>query len=62
MLSTLALAAAAVGLLLIIFLVFRELKPQLGGTERNMLAVVSVISLVVAAFHIIQGLGAGGGH
>jgi hypothetical protein len=62
MLPTLALASAAIGLLLIIFLVFRELKPQLGGTERNMLAVVSVISLVVAAYHIIDGLRAGGGH
>ena len=61
MLPTLALFSAAVGLLLIIFLIYRELKPQLGGTQRNMLAVVSLVSFVVAAYHIIDGLG-GGGH
>ena len=62
MLPTLGLASAAIGLLPIIFLVYKELRAQLGSTERNMLAVVSVISLVVAAYHIVDGLGSAGGH
>jgi hypothetical protein len=62
MLPTLALFSAAVGLLLIIFLIYRELKPQLGAAQRNMLMVVSLVSVVVAAYHIIDGLGASGGH
>jgi hypothetical protein len=62
MLPTLAIFAGAVGLLLIIFLIYRELKGQLGGMQRNMLAVVALVSFVVAAFHIVAGLSGGEGH
>lgn len=62
MLFTLALFSASVGLLLIIFLIYRELKGHLASSQRNMLVLVSVVSFAVAAFHIAQGLGGGGGH
>ena len=49
MLPTLALIAATLGLLLIIFLVYREQKRETGPAERNMLLVVSLVTLSVAA-------------
>lgn len=62
MLPTLALASATIGLLLIIFLVFREQRSEAAKAERNMLVLVSVVSLTVAAYHIIAGMTGGGGH
>ena len=62
MLPTFALASATIGLLLIIFLVFREQREEAGKVERNMLISVSVVSLVVAGYHIFSGLSGGGGH
>jgi len=62
MLPTFALASATIGLLLIIFLVYREQRSETGKVERNMLISVSVISLVVAAYHIIAGLSGGPHH
>lgn len=62
MLPTLGLAAAAIGLLLIIFLIYSVLGQQLQGRDRNLLALVSVVSLVVAGWHIVAGLTGGGGH
>lgn len=59
MLPTLGLIAATFGLLLIIFLVYREQKSEAGSAERNMLLVVSVVTLAVAGWHI---LGPGAGH
>jgi hypothetical protein len=53
MLPTLGLIAATIGLLLIIFLVYREQKSEAAPAERNMLIAVSVVTLVVAAWHIV---------
>lgn len=61
MLPTLGLAAATIGLLLIIFLVYREQKRETGSAERNMLLLVSVVTLSVAAWHIFAA-GSGGHH
>lgn len=57
MLTALALTAATLGLLVIIFLVHREQRAEAGSAERTMLVVVGLLTLVVGAFHI---LGAGG--
>ena len=61
MLPTFGLIAATIGLLLIIFLVYREQKSETRSAERNMLLLVSVVTLSVAAWHIVSA-GAGGGH
>jgi hypothetical protein len=61
MLPTLALISATVGLLLIIFLVFREQRAEAGSTERNMLIAVALVTLVVGAWHIVSA-GSGGAH
>jgi hypothetical protein len=61
MLPTLGLISATLGLLLIIFIVFREQRSEAGPAERNMLVAVSVVTVVVAAWHILAA-GAGGGH
>ena len=52
MLPTLGLLSATIGLLLIIFLIYGEQKEQAGKAERNMLLVVSLATVAVAAFHI----------
>jgi hypothetical protein len=64
MLPTLALISALAGLLLIVFLIYREEKAEIGSKERGMLALVSVVMIVVAAWHILPELlgGGGGGH
>ena len=62
MLPTLGLASAAIGLLLIIFLIYSVLSQQLKSRDRNLLALVSVVSLVVAGWHIVAGLTSSGGH
>ena len=61
MLPTLALISATIGLLLIIFLVHREQRAESGPTERNMLVVVGLVTLVVGAWHILSA-GSGGAH
>jgi hypothetical protein len=60
MLPTLALITATIGLLLIIFLVYREERAESGSAERNMLVVVGLVTLVVGAFHILSS--GGGAH
>jgi multisubunit Na+/H+ antiporter MnhB subunit len=59
MFPQLALIAAALGLLLILFLVYREQKSETASAERNMLLVVSILALSVAAWHVFA---SGGGH
>jgi formate hydrogenlyase subunit 3/multisubunit Na+/H+ antiporter MnhD subunit len=61
MLPTLGLISATIGLLLIIFLIYREQKAECGPAERNMLLVVGLVTLVVGAFHILSA-GSGGAH
>ncbi len=61
MLPTLALISATIGLLLIIFLISREQRAESGSTERSMLVVVGLVTLVVGAYHILAA-GSGGGH
>ena len=61
MLPTLGLISATVGLLLIIFLVFREQRAEAGSAERNMLLAVGLVTLVVGAYHILSA-GTGGAH
>jgi hypothetical protein len=58
MLSTFALIAAALGLLLIIFLVYREQRDETAPAERRMLIAVALVTFTVAAYHV---LGSGGG-
>jgi membrane-associated HD superfamily phosphohydrolase len=64
MLPTLALLSALIGLLLILFLIHREQKSEIGSRERSMLMLVSVVMIAVAAWHIGPELfgGGGGGH
>jgi hypothetical protein len=64
MLPTLALISALLGLLLILFLIYREEKGELGSRERSLLAAVSVVMIVVAAWHVGPEIfgGGGGGH
>jgi hypothetical protein len=62
MLPTLGLASATIGLLLIIFLVFKEQRQEAAKAERNMLLAVSVVALMVAAWHIVGAGMGGGGH
>lgn len=61
MLPTLGLISATLGLLLIILLIFREQKNESGSVERNMLLVVSLVTVSVAAWHIFSA-GSGGTH
>jgi hypothetical protein len=61
MLPTLALISATIGLLLIIFLIYRELRAESGSAERSMLVLVGLVTLVVGAYHILAA-GSGGGH
>ena len=60
MLPTLGLIAATIGLLLIIYLIYREQKGETGSAERNMLLVVSIVALSVTAWHVL--FAGGGGH
>jgi hypothetical protein len=59
MLPTLALISATIGLLLIIFLVYREQRAESGSPERSMLWAVGLVTLAVGAFHILSA-GSGG--
>ena len=61
MLPTLGLASATLGLLLILYLVFREEKSEAAPAERNMLLLVSFVTVVVAVVHIFGGT-AGSNH
>ena len=61
MLSSLALIAAALGLLLIIFLVYREQAAETAPAERRMLIAVALVTASVAAWHVL-GSGGGAGH
>jgi len=61
MLPTLALISATIGLLLIIFLIYREQRAETGSAERSMLVVVGLVTLVVGAYHILSA-GSGGAH
>jgi membrane-associated HD superfamily phosphohydrolase len=60
MLPTLGLLSATIGLLIIIFMVYQAQKHEAAKAERNMLVLVSVVAVVVAAWHI-GGAGMGGG-
>jgi hypothetical protein len=62
MFTTLALTSALIGLLLILFLVYREVKNDIAPMERSTLMLVSVVFLVVAGWHIVAGLGGSGVH
>jgi hypothetical protein len=64
MLPTLALISALIGLLLIISLIYREQKGEMGSRERSLLVTVSIVMIAVAAWHIGPELfgGGGGGH
>lgn len=64
MLPTLALLSALIGLLLILYLIYREQKSEVGSRERSMLVLVSLVMITVAAWHIGPELfgGGGGGH
>jgi len=64
MFPTLALISALLGLLIIIFLIYREQKDEIGSRERSLLVTVSIVMITVAAWHIGPELfgGGGGGH
>jgi len=61
MLPSLAVSAAALGLLLIISLVYREQKDETAPAERRMLVAVALVTLGVAAYHVLGSHG-GAGH
>ena len=61
MLPSLALIAGTLGLLLIIFLVYREQRNETAPAERRMLVAVALVTLTVAAYHVL-GSGGGAGH
>ena len=61
MLPSLALIAAALGLLLIIFLVYREQRDETAPAERRMLIAVALVTITVAAYHVLGSSG-GAGH
>jgi hypothetical protein len=60
MLATFALIAAALGLLLIIFLVYREQANETAPAERRMLVAVALVTMTVAAYHVLHS--GGGAH
>jgi hypothetical protein len=62
MFTTLALTSALIGLLLILFLIYREVKNDIAPMERSTLMLVSVVFLVVAGWHIVAGLSGSGVH
>jgi hypothetical protein len=61
MLPNLAVSAAALGLLFIIFLVYREQRNDTAPAERRMLVAVALVTLTVAAVHVLQS-GGGAAH
>ncbi len=58
MLPDLALITATAGLLLIMWMIYREIGPELAGPERTSFAGGAVVILAVAAWHLL----ASGGH
>ena len=54
MLPNLAVSAAALGLLLIIFLVYREQRNETAPAERRMLVAVALVTLTVAVVHVLH--------
>jgi hypothetical protein len=61
MLPNLALMAATLGLLLIMFLIYREMKDEMDTLEKSSFGGGAVIVLVVAVAHILATSG-GAGH
>jgi hypothetical protein len=61
MLPNLALMAATLGLLLIMFLIYREMKDEMDTLEKSSFGGGAVIVLVVAVVHILATSG-GAGH
>ena len=61
MLPNLALISATLGLLLIMFLIYREQKDEMDTFEKSSFGGGAVIVLVVAVVHILATSG-GGGH
>jgi hypothetical protein len=57
----LALIAATVGLLLIMFLIYREMKDEMGTLEKSSFGGGALIVVIVAVVHILA-TGSGGGH
>jgi hypothetical protein len=61
MLPNLALAAATFGLLLIMYLIYREMKTEMDTFEKSSFAGGALVVLIVAIVHIVSTAG-GGGH
>jgi hypothetical protein len=61
MLPNLALIAATLGLLLIMFLIYREMKDEMDTLEKSSFGGGAVVVVIVAVAHILTTSG-GGGH
>ena len=61
MLPNLALIAATLGLLLIMFLIYREMKEEMDTLEKSSFGGGAVVVVIVAVAHILTTSG-GGGH
>jgi hypothetical protein len=60
MLPNLALIAATLGLLIIMFLIYREMKGEMDTLEKSSFGGGAVVVVIVAAAHILAT--SGGGH
>ena len=61
MLGNIALVVATVGLLGILWMIYREVRDEVGPLEKNSLVAGAITVVVVAAWHIASTAG-GGGH
>ena len=57
-----AIVAATLGLLLILYLIFREVGAESEGPEKGALAGVAVLAVVMGNWQAIAHLPGGGGH
>ena len=62
MLPVFGLITATLGLLLILFLIWREEGAAIEGTEKGALAGAAALTVVVGIIQVIQHLPGGGGH
>ena len=62
MFPVLAIATATIGLLLILALIFREVKDDVGSTEKGALAGGAVLAIAVSVWQVIAHWPGGGAH
>lgn len=61
MLANVALTVATIGLLAILWMIYREVRDEAGPLEKNSLVAGAVTVVLVAAWHIVATAG-GAGH